>query len=99
MSFADHVRADRRLRILIALAGEFDEAMSEQLLAAYLKQFGFRAGSDLLRADLSVLKDAEAILVSDVEGVWIARLARRGREHLERDTVIDGVARPPTARA
>ena len=58
------------------------------------------AGSLILRmfrrghAEMDYLADVGAIRVITVEGTRIAELTERGKRHLERNFVLEGVKRP-----
>lgn len=93
-SFEEHLAADARLTILKALADETDGRLNEVLLSVHLDRGGYRKSREWLRTQLRALEDVNAITLMDAGSVMIAAITRAGVDHVERRTVIEGIARP-----
>jgi hypothetical protein len=59
-----------------------------------LETFGHRKSRDYLRDQLRWLEEMGAVTLTEAGTVLIAELTRRGRDHVERRVVIEGIARP-----
>ena len=88
------VAEDVRRIILETLVREPGVSLNEGLIGRVLETHGHRKTQAYIRAELDWLARAEAIAISDVGGVVIARLLIRGAEHIERRAYIPGVAKP-----
>jgi hypothetical protein len=83
-----------RLIILRELVAQPDYRLNETLLLRVLETFGHRRSRDYLRDQLRWLDEMGAVTLTEAGTVLIAELTRRGRDHVERRTVIEGIARP-----
>jgi hypothetical protein len=92
--FRRYIAADVRLIILRELASQPDYRLNETLLLRVLETFGHRRSRDYLRDQLRWLEEMGAVTLTEAGTVLIAELTRRGRDHVERRVVIEGVARP-----
>jgi hypothetical protein len=92
--FRAFVAADVRLIILRELAVQPDYRLNETLLSRVLETFGHRKSQDYLRDQLRWLEEMGAATLTEAGTVRIAELTRRGRDHVERRVVIEGIARP-----
>jgi hypothetical protein len=92
--FRTFIAADVRLIILRELAVQPDYRLNETLLSRVLETFGHRRSRDYLRDQLRWLEEMGAVTLAEAGTVMIAELTRRGRDHVERRTVIEGIARP-----
>jgi hypothetical protein len=92
--FRAFIAADVRLIILRELMGQADYRLNEVLLSRVLETFGHRKSRDYLRDQLRWLEDLGAVTLAEAGTVMIAELTRRGRDHVERRVVIEGIARP-----
>lgn len=92
--FAEHLTADARLVILKELAAQTDNRLSETMLATVLDTFGHRRSRDWVRTQLRALSDLGAVRLAEAGTVLVAALTRAGLDHVERRSVIEGVARP-----
>jgi hypothetical protein len=92
--FRQYIAADVRLIILRELVAQPDYRLNETLLLRVLETFGHRKSRDYLRDQLRWLEEMGAVTLTEAGTVMIAELTRRGRDHVERRTVIEGVARP-----
>lgn len=82
---------ERRLRILEAINGDRDGSMSETRLKGQLNALAWRDPIEVIRQDLRYLEQLSAIRIIDANGEMIAVLALLGRQHLARETQIEGV--------
>lgn len=94
ISFEEHTARDGRLVILKGLAGETDGRMNETLISALLLTFGHNRSREWVRTQLLKLQEIGAVKVVTAGSVMIASITRAGLDHVERRTIIDGVARP-----
>jgi hypothetical protein len=92
--FRQYIAADVRLIILRELASQPDYRLNETLLLRVLETFGHRKSRDYLRDQLRWLEEMGAVTLTEAGTVLIAELTRRGRDHVERRVVIEGIARP-----
>jgi hypothetical protein len=92
--FRQYIAADVRLIVLRELVAQPDYRLNETLLLRVLETFGHRKSRDYLRDQLRWLEEMGAVTLTEAGTVMIAELTRRGRDHVERRTVIEGVARP-----
>jgi hypothetical protein len=93
MSFSDYTARDARLRILSALSKEGDYTLNEHLISAYLSVYGHKRSLDWLRNQLRWLEDVGAVKLTDAEGHMIAKIRRKGLDHLEGRLLIEGILR------
>jgi len=91
---ADIIRAEARLIILRALADEPRYSLNETLLQAQLETFGIARSRGWVREELRRLEDLGGVTITEAGTVMIATLTEKGRDHIERRLVIDGVKRP-----
>jgi hypothetical protein len=92
--FRQYIAADVRLIIVRELAAQPDYRLNETLLSRVLETFGHRKSRDYLRDQLRWLEEMGAVTLTEAGTVMIAELTRRGRDHVERRVVIEGIARP-----
>jgi hypothetical protein len=92
--FRQYIAADVRLIILRELVAQPDYRLNETLLLRVLETFGHRKSRDYLRDQLRWLEEMGAVTLTEAGTVLIAELTRRGRDHVERRVVIEGIARP-----
>lgn len=95
---ADPIAADARLMILQELALQIDGRSNDLVLDRVLTAFGVRRSRDWLRTQLGALAELDALRVETVGSVMVATLRQAGRDHVERRTAIEGVARPADDR-
>lgn len=94
MSYADHVAADARLRILQSLEADPGYDLNEHVLAAALAALGHDVSRDRLRGDLAWLAEQGLVTVAEVGGLQVARLTARGADVALGRARVPGVARP-----
>ena len=89
------IRKERgRLVILRALAEQVNGTLDSSVLEEILKIFAIAEDRVWIHEQLEYLEKREAITLVAAGGVRIATLSRRGRRHLDREIVIEGVTRP-----
>ncbi|WP_457587302.1 VpaChn25_0724 family phage protein [Ensifer canadensis] len=94
LNFEEHSARDARLVILRGLSEQMDGRMNETLLTALLETFGHNRSRDWVRTQLLKLKELGALTITEAGSVYIASITRSGLDHVQRRTVIEGVARP-----
>jgi len=89
------IREEARLIILQELALQPDERLASGMLERVLKDaYMIRRGLAFVHAEMDYLAELGAIRVFRIEGAHIGELTERGKRHLERSFVLDGVKRP-----
>lgn len=93
--FAALLAEDRRLIILRALAEDHDYALNDFILKRALASLGHQVSRDMLRGDLSWLKDARLITLREMDNgaIWVARATEDGID-VAGGRPHPGVARP-----
>ena len=96
MSMDDIVRRDARLAILKALGEQPDGTLNSILLRDDLQdRWGVNKTRDWVHDELRHLADLDALSIEKrMETVMIVKLSRKGRDHIERRVLIEGVRRP-----
>ncbi|PYE86898.1 hypothetical protein [Phyllobacterium leguminum] len=94
MRFDEHLTADARLVILKELTQQPDGRLNEALLEKVLDTFGHRRSREWIRTQLHKLEELGAIHLLEAGTVLVAAITRAGIDHVERRSVIEGVARP-----
>lgn len=92
--YAEMIAQDARLIILRALNDETSNTLNEALLQRTLEAFGIRRNREFTRTQIRALKDLGAVTTTEASDHLIAKLTQAGADHVERRTIIDGVARP-----
>ena len=93
--FSALLAEDRRLIILRALAEGHDYALNDFVMKRALASLGHAVSRDMLRADLTWLKDHRLVTLRllDDGAVWVARATEDGID-VARGRPHPGVARP-----
>lgn len=86
-----------RLYILRELAKQSDGRLNDLSLRLALDMYGIRRDRDWVRTQLRKLEALGAIELNAAGEMFIARIVRAGRDHLEERAVIEGVTRPADA--
>ena len=94
MSFADYAAADARLIILRSLAAETNGTLNSTLLTKHLELFGHLRSREWVHTQLNKLVELGAIQIVAAGSVIVATITRTGLDHVERRSLIEGVARP-----
>lgn len=94
-SFAALLAEDRRLIILRALAEDHDYSLNDFVLKRALASLGHEVSRDMLRGDLTWLKDQRLITLRELDdgAIWVARATEDGID-IARGRPHPGVARP-----
>ncbi len=88
------VTEDRRLAELALLADSTGYAAGGPMLQLALGGLGHTVALETVSSDLAWLRDSGLIELSNVAGVWIAKLTGRGLDVAKGRTQVPGVARP-----
>jgi len=95
MSYSEHVDRDVRLIILRTLHGEADYTLNSTLLQRRIETFGHVKSRDYVHAQLGWLRDeVGAITLTEAGSILVAKLTRRGADHVELRSVLPGIGRP-----
>lgn len=84
---------DARLVIIRELVQQDSGSLNETLLTHVLDSFGHKHNREWVQERMNELHEFGAVVTSG-EAVLIATITRAGRDHVERRTVIKGIAKP-----
>jgi len=93
--FAAYSERDARLIILRELAKQTDGRLNETLLTHVLHAHGHNRSAEWVRTQLRKLEELGAISIWSVREFMVAEIRRAGLDHVERRSLIEGVAKPP----
>lgn len=88
------VREEARLIMLRALNEQADGRLNSELLRMTLEGFGLTKSRDWVHEELRWLAEIGAVTISEMMTVRIAALTAKGRDHVERRIVLEGIKRP-----
>lgn len=96
---AEALIAEARLAILAELARQRDETLNSLAITRLVDALGIRRSREWIETQMIKLEDLGAVMLhtSDLAGlgrVSVATLTEAGRDHVERRSVIAGVAAP-----
>lgn len=94
MNFAQLVREDQRLCILLILLKGGLYSHNEFVIRQALAQFAHHLSADLLRTEITWLAEQGLLEKVDNGSVWTAKLTQRGKDVAEGTSVVPGVKRP-----
>lgn len=94
MSYQDLVAADARLCMLKELGAQVDGRSNEVLLQHVLDAFGITKSRDWVRTQLRAMDELDAVKVTEMGSVFVVALTKKGRAHLDRREIIEGISRP-----
>lgn len=94
MKYADFIREDRRLEILLFLAATAGFGASQYLLREAIDRKGHAVSMDQLKGDLTWLYEQDLIDLHEQDGALIAKLRQRGLDVSQGRVVHPGVKRP-----
>jgi len=94
MGYEEHLAADARLVILRELAAQTAGRLNDTILTSVLDSFGHRRSREWVRTQIAKLEELGAVTIAEAGTMRIAAITRAGLDHVERRSVIDGVARP-----
>lgn len=92
--YAEHMEADARLTILRELAKMRDGRLNETILTTVLDRFGYNRSREWTRTQMRKIADVGGCELTEAGTVLIAAITRAGIDHVERRSVLDGIARP-----
>jgi len=92
--YAEYYEQDARLTILKALHAESDGRLNEVLITKNLDAFGYRRSRNWVRTQLRALEEVGVIKIAEAGTVMLATLLQSGVDHVERRTIVEGIARP-----
>lgn len=102
MSLSEQYRRDEelnaRLTILKAVHEEQDHQLNDILIQKRLDLFGHRKSKDWVRTQIRAMADLGVLTVREIGTAMVAEITETGVDHLERRTVVEGVARPGAGR-
>ncbi|MFK5980864.1 MAG: hypothetical protein QM488_18470 [Rhizobiaceae bacterium] len=93
MDYSEHLAQDARLIILRELMKQNSGSLNETILTVVLDSFGHRQSREWVQTQLNKMKDLGAVTVLDA-GVLVATITRAGIDHVERRSLISGIAKP-----
>lgn len=93
-NYPEYLEQDARLTILKELAAQTDGRLNEKLITSTLDAFGYRRSRDWVRTQMRKLEELGAVRVTEAGTVLVAAITRTGLDHVERRSVIEGVAKP-----
>jgi len=92
--FARILREEARLIILRALAEQPNERLSSSILVEVLATYGIAKERGWVHDELAWLADRDGVRLTEAGTVKIAELTERGKRHVDRHSIIEGVKRP-----
>ncbi|WP_337267072.1 VpaChn25_0724 family phage protein [Oryzifoliimicrobium ureilyticus] len=93
-NFDEFLTQDARLVILKALSQETNNTLNESILTRVLETFGHTRSRQWVRTQIIKLAELGAVRTVEAGTVMIATLTQDGLDHVQRRSVIDGIARP-----
>lgn len=93
-SFAKHALMDLRLVLLRCLLAQPAYKANDSILQYEARSYGLERSRDVIRNELRWLSEVDAVKLDDLGPVLVSTLTRRGQEHVQGLTVIEGVNRP-----
>ncbi|RWE48554.1 MAG: hypothetical protein EOS79_08450 [Mesorhizobium sp.] len=93
-NFDEYLTADARLVMLRELNQQIDGRLNEVLLTKALDTFGHNRSREWVRTQLRKLAELGAVKVTEAGSILVAAITRTGIDHVERRSIIEGVARP-----
>jgi hypothetical protein len=87
---------DRRGIILRVLHDQGGFSLNEGVLQDALDRLGHKVGRDIVRDDISWLRDHELLQIAELQGgrLWTVTLTQRGEDVATGRTRVPGVKRP-----
>jgi len=102
MSLSEQYRRDdelnARLTILKAVHEEQDHQLNDILIQKRLDLFGHRKSKDWVRTQIRTMADLGVFTLREVGTAMVAEITETGVDHVERRTVVEGIARPGAGR-
>lgn len=92
--FAEDKIAERRLRILQAIAQDEDERMSQTRIKAQLDAWAWKDPIEVIRQEMRYLGKVGAIRLVEAGDELVAVFRDLARQHLAHENIIEGVMVP-----
>lgn len=92
--YDQYIEHGARLVILKEMAKWPDGRLNEADLTVVLDAFAYRRSREWVRTQLNKLAELGAVTTVQQGSVLVATITRVGLDHVERRSVIEGVARP-----
>jgi hypothetical protein len=92
--FAQYKVMDLRLVLLRCLGAQQAYRGNDSILQHEVRIFGLEYSRDVIRNELRFLSEVKAVKLHEVGSVLVATLTRRGHEHVQGLTVIEGINQP-----
>jgi hypothetical protein len=99
MSFAHLIQSDIRLVILKALAQDLGYSHNDSILHAALGMYGHKCSRDIVRTELTWLKEQGLISIEMVGETYVATITERGVDVAGGMVTVPGVKRPGPPKA
>lgn len=93
------IRKEARLIMLRALDEQADGRLNSELLRLSLEGYGITKSRDWVHDELGWLAGMGALALAEAGSVRVAAITAKGRDHVERRIVIEGVKRPSAPEA
>lgn len=93
-SYGRFIEEEARLTILRELAQQPGHRLNEILLTRVLEAVGHTRSRDWVRTQIRKLAELGGVTVTEISTVLVAELTRAGLEHVQKRSVIEGVAKP-----
>ena len=92
-NYQEYEEQQARLCILKELARQTDHRANDALIERVLDVYGYRRSREWIKTQMRKLQELGAVSVTEIGSVMVAELKRAGLDHVERRSVIEGVAR------
>lgn len=93
-TYAEVLIKDARLVILKELSKQVDGRLNDNSLTAVLDHFGHRRSRDWVRTQINKMEELGAVTKTEAGTVIIAEITRAGLDHVDRRSIIEGIAKP-----
>lgn len=92
--YEEYVTKDARLVILRELAKQNDGRLNESLITTTLDIFGYNRSREWVRTQMRKLEEVGGVRLAAAGTVLVATITRAGVDHVERRSILEGVAKP-----
>lgn len=93
-ALSEHINEDARLVVLKELARQPDGRLNENLIQKVLDAASYTRSREWVRTQLAKLEEIGAVKTAAFGTVLVASITRAGMDHVERRSILAGVARP-----
>lgn len=94
MSLATLISGNIRLILLRAMEEAPGYSLNESILHTVVTNFGHNVSRDIIKSEMSWLKEQGLICINEVVGYYVATLTTRGADIATGRSTIPGVERP-----